>query len=394
MGNYTRLGAAIWDWDPWTTLPPIPRLLWLAIYTSPEAKKGVPGLFHGSLHSLAEASRLPTDEMYTSIDVLLDRDMIEYDKNKRVLRLCELPDAGDWPSGTFVLQSWWKRFRSVPACPVRDAHVATLRWMLEQGALEADSNRGGRVSAGHENVWAATFGTIVVPSSRRRGVRRLADSDTGTNVQPSLFGNTQGATPSATPSAVLCEPELSSSPSGASGSGTNKIRYSGCHPGGSEEVGVGEEGEVDLLFSPPDPEQVSAGGGGSGEGSSEVKRPLLTLVPSPAIVPFSVDHMLELLRATLGGVWSVDAGDYQRLTEDFEGLRRLGYDDTDFALLGDWMRAKGLSPRGAQDLLVCRGQLASAFSRAQAWREETNNLARQAAQRSADLRAALSEAGM
>jgi len=182
---FTRLGSSLWDWEPWVALPCAPRILWLALFTSGEAKRHAPGLWQGGIPSMADAAKLPGDEVVTALDALIERGMVEYDSKYRVLRLCELPDAGEYPSNGKMIRGWWTRFRSVPECGVRDAHVVTLRWILDTGARLS----GKEVSADHENAWRDTFARVAIPPPRRRGVRRLADSDTSTHTQPSLFGS-------------------------------------------------------------------------------------------------------------------------------------------------------------------------------------------------------------
>ncbi len=189
MTAFTRLGSALWDWAPWNELPLSPRMLWLALYTSGAAKRLAPGLWQGGIPSMAEAAHMPGDEVVAALDMLLERDLVEYDTKYRVLRLCSLPDAGEYPSNGKVILGWWSRFRSVPECGVRDSHVTTLRWILDTGAKE--SGRG--LSAHHEEAWRETFGRVAIPAPRRRGIRRLAESDTGTSVQPSLFGMPSGS---------------------------------------------------------------------------------------------------------------------------------------------------------------------------------------------------------
>lgn len=183
MTAFTRLGSSLWDWEPWTDLAAPPRILWLALYTSAEAKRHVPGLWHGGIPSMADAARMAPDDVIAALDTLLERDMVEYDVKYRVLRLCELPDPGERPSNGKVILGWWTRFRTVPACPVRDSHVRLLAWICDEGSKLS----GKEFTPNHKAAWDETFGTIVVPQPRRRGVRRLADSDTGTQVQPSLF---------------------------------------------------------------------------------------------------------------------------------------------------------------------------------------------------------------
>ena len=184
MSAFTRLGASLWDWEPWTDLRAQTRILWLALYTSAEAKRHVPGLWQGGIPTMADAARMPPDDVIAALDQLLERELVEYDQKLRVLRLCGLPDAGEYPSNGKVILGWWTKFNTVPPCPVRDAHVRTIAWIIDNG-----SRRAGTATDNHKEAWSQTFGTITIPPPRRRGIRRLADSlwDTGTQVQPSLW---------------------------------------------------------------------------------------------------------------------------------------------------------------------------------------------------------------
>jgi hypothetical protein len=155
----------------------------LGLYTSAEAKRIVPGLFVGSITAMAEASKLAVDDTMRALDTLLEREMVEFDRKHRVLRLTVLPDGLESPPNGNVILGWYKRFKSVPQCPVRDAHVTTLRWIMDAWSRES----GKPVSDRHQQSWNDTFGLVVVPVPRRRGVRRLLDEDTSTDVQPSLF---------------------------------------------------------------------------------------------------------------------------------------------------------------------------------------------------------------
>ncbi len=390
MSSFTRIGANLWDWEPFTALDPEPRNLWLALYTSAQARRVIPGLWHGGIQTMAESSHRPVDETLKSLDALLDVEMVEFDQKHRVLRMTQLPDAGEFPTSPGILSSWWSKFLLVPQCPVRDAHVSLVRWILDRGAATVKKNKARKPSPMHEEIWSTTFGTVAIPLPRRRGMRRLLDADTGTDVQPSLFGGYRD--PLRLPLSVL--PKALHSGSEQTQDRNKEISHIAIPERVSRPSGEGEGDGDGVLSSSPDPDQGGAGGGGSGEGSSEVKRPLLTLVPSPAIAPFTVENLLQQLRGAMGGVWEISEDDHERLTGEIDGFRRLGYGEPEFALLGDWIRAKGLSPRGAQDLLECRGQLPGAFSRAMAWREETNEVARLAARRSAELREALDKAGM
>lgn len=194
MTAFTRLGSSLWDWEPWTDLPSVEaRLLWLALYTSAEAKRHVPGLWQGGFAAMADAARMPVDVVIGALDVLIDRDLVEYDRKFRVLRLVELPDAGEYPTNGKVILGWWTKFNTVPSCQVRDAHVRTVAWILDTGSKLVRSRSSKDVTANHQEAWSTTFGTVVIPTPRRRGVRRLAESDTGTHHQPSLFSSKAAA---------------------------------------------------------------------------------------------------------------------------------------------------------------------------------------------------------
>src|SRR4029079_3664356 len=153
MTAFTRLGSSIWDWEPWTELGTCARVLWLALFTSAEAKRHVPGLWQGGIPMMADAAHMSADDVRLALDQLLERETVEFDARSRVLRLCHLPDAGEFPSNGKVILGWWTRFKTVPACPVRDAHVRTLQWILDTGA----ERRGTPLTPDHANAWRTTF---------------------------------------------------------------------------------------------------------------------------------------------------------------------------------------------------------------------------------------------
>lgn len=185
MSDKTHLGVQFWEWEAMNALPSHARLLWLALYTSSNAKRSLPGLYLGSIRVMAEDSHLSPDEVRDGLDKLLTAEppLVEFDQKLKLLRFCEFPDAHDAAHNGRALRGWWNKFRSIPPCELRDAHVRTLRWLLERNAAA----RGESVNADVEKVWSDTFAKIPLPAPRRRGVRSLADSDTSTAVQPSLF---------------------------------------------------------------------------------------------------------------------------------------------------------------------------------------------------------------
>lgn len=258
MSDFTRLGCSIWDWEPWTALDSQARILWLALYTSSEAKRIVPGLWHGGIPTLAEASRLQPDQVWASLDTLLEHDLIEYDRKLRVIHLTVLPDAGERPMNGKHIMGWWNRFVTVPRCQVRDAHIRVLRWLVEQGVVTED----------HEKSWAKTFGDtskVQIPPPRKRGVRRLVEdeSDTSTAVQPSLFPS--GASPSESPSENPIRKK-----SGSPDTVCDTVTHTVCDTHTDTDPDT-------------DPDLISGIGGGSGEGHAAGK-PTLVLVPMPPAV--------------------------------------------------------------------------------------------------------------
>jgi hypothetical protein len=285
---FTRLGSAIWDWEPFTNLSSDARVLWLALFTSGEAKRNVPGLWQGGIASMVDAARMERDAVVRALDDLLVDGMVEYDQVARVARLCQLPDAGEYPHNGNVVRSWWRRFNTVPVCLVRDAHVRTIRWLMEEGARQ----KGESLTPNHLSAWETTFGRITIPEPRRRGVRRLADSDTSTQIQPSLFPS--GALPSelmppSMSTALLPDRDYTYAASPAVDNSVslrqmNKIRYSETV---SQTVGIPDTGsrspDLDLL-----PERGIGGGHDSG-------KPQLSVVQT-----YSTDEVVAVLRT---GMW-------------------------------------------------------------------------------------------
>ncbi len=321
MTNYTRLGAQIWNWEPWTELPPVARLLWMSLYTSAEARRVVPGLFVGSITAMSEIARLPVDDTLTALDQLLEHEMAEYDQKLRVLRLTRLPDCGESPPNPNCVRSWWIRFQTVPACPVRDAHVATLRWTMDEWSRE----NGRPVTAAHEAAWTATFAMVAVPAPRRRGVRRLVDHATGTEFQRGLFDPPPPPPPVPSPIEVPISPvavrtahvdPLSSGaseargtvpgptyPQGGEGGVDNsdplrqnmKYQVSGNGIGNGYRNGMDQDQDQDQDLGSS---FRSASGGGSGGHDSG--KPALTLVPPPgSCSPQEFVSLLGLGRQTV-----------------------------------------------------------------------------------------------
>jgi hypothetical protein len=296
VSAYTNLTADLWTWEPWRHLEHdstdlvgrCTKLFWLSLYTSHDAKRVMPGLFAGSITTMAEAAGMPVDDSMRYLDRLLEHDLVEFDRESRVLRLTRLPGFGDAAgSNGKVIRGWWNQFKKVPACPVRDAHVATIRWMLDEWSRYT----GKPLSNDHAQAWADTFGRVAIPAPRRRGVRRLVDSDTSTSAQPSLFHQPSGSAKEAIDTLSKPVSDAGSVDNSDSLHQSNKIN-------GPETLSKAFRKAWD-----PDPEQDQDLGspeeGGSGGGNDIRKKGfVLTVVDG---IGFDVDDLIDALAVASGG---------------------------------------------------------------------------------------------
>jgi len=326
---FTRLGSSLWDWPPFVNLEhDSARVLWLALYTSSEAKRHAPGLWQGGIPTMADASRQHPDVVIKSLDELLAKDMVEYDRGMRVLRLCALPDAGEYPSNGKVIRAWWTRFRSVPECGVRDAHVPTLRWILDAGARM--SGRG--ISQHHEEAWRDTFGTVSIPAVRHRGVRRLAENDTGTQVQPSLFSEKSvHASSGASETRSAYGFADARYPQDAQVAVDKSAALHQLNKNNSPETVSDTVSDTNRIPDPGSRIPVLSEEGGRG-GGHESGKTYLTLVP-----PFTVGHVLKMLAE---GPWdsALDRTCWEAVGAMIPGWVAAGVGLADFGVLADYNR--------------------------------------------------------
>lgn len=184
MSGFTRIHQNIWLWEPFFSLPVDARHLWLMLYTSSPGNE-LPGIWKGSVGMMAMVAKISFQDASHALQELLDRGMVEYDKGHEVLRMTKLPDTGEYPTAPNIIFAWWNRFNNILPCDVRDRHVTTLRWLIEQGAKDSKS-KSKKPSSKHEEVWEETFGTIT-PSEAPAPSVSVIDNDTSTQFQPSLF---------------------------------------------------------------------------------------------------------------------------------------------------------------------------------------------------------------
>ena len=185
----TSISTALWEWPPWVAMSLPARCLWLALYTSAEAKAYPPGLFRGDVADFAHAAAMRREDVDRAFAELLapqadGQPLVEYDPEARVGRMTALPDRAERCPNRSVLRGWWRRFHTLRRCAVRDRHVAVL------ALLNGDTQ-------GHIAEWAVTFGTIAQPEPAsfhrvahgagdglHHGLRDHADHCLGHGVEP------------------------------------------------------------------------------------------------------------------------------------------------------------------------------------------------------------------
>lgn len=153
----TTLGFAVWSWAPFVALSPPAKLLWVALYTTPEARRCPVGLWQGGPAAMAEASSLALEVVTAALaelqapTELAPQGLVEYDPATRVARLVVLPDRCERAASGDVVRSWWTRWRTLPSCPVRDRHLPLLQWLCEMDTRHV------------RDAWADTFGGLPQP---------------------------------------------------------------------------------------------------------------------------------------------------------------------------------------------------------------------------------------
>lgn len=131
-GKYTKVGVALFSWEPYLAVrreSGDAAHLWLALYASAPAKLLCPGLWMGGVGTMADASRLTFQECVHALDLLCEREMVEFDPKTQLLRLTALPDKCESAPNQACLRGWWSRRQGLPDCGVRDRHVDLMAWL-------------------------------------------------------------------------------------------------------------------------------------------------------------------------------------------------------------------------------------------------------------------------
>lgn len=345
MSLFTSIGTGIWLWEPFRRLERhtedivgrCAKLLWLALYTAPEAKAAVPGMFVGSVTTMAESAGLPVDATRTYLDRLLEDDLVEYDVERRVLRMTVLPDCGESPSNGRAIRGWWRRFQNVPECQVRDNHVTVLRWIIDEWCRRAQKT----LSKDHTEAWIATFGRLPIPAPRRRIPK---------HVQTDLF------TASGSPNPKINNLDTNKST-------TSVVLDPDPDPDQDQDLLLPEEGK-------PRP-----GHGGPGEIAISGRKPVLTLVPHPA---FDADDLAETLNRATGGSFPSALTREQRIAlgRAIDAIGDRALHPNALALLGEYvaslheLRAATGMASVTLEIVTSPGWLAAAIGRGAQWQAQ------------------------
>lgn len=144
------------EWWRWHRLRPASleaRAVWLGLYSTAQSHRFPTGMWCGGLSLVAEETGIKSSLVEVGFAELLEIGLVEHDAANHVARLTAFPDDLDRASNGNGITAWWRMWRAVPSCAVRDNHVETLRWLV------------GSFTKNHQEAWDATFGTL--PSMRR-----------------------------------------------------------------------------------------------------------------------------------------------------------------------------------------------------------------------------------
>lgn len=171
---YTRITTALFDWAPYVNASPVARCLWLGLYASPEAKRMLPGLFHGGLAIMAEASRLSAQQTDDALRELEDRGAVVADRQRRLTLFCGLPDRGERPANGSVLKMFWRRWLDMPEGRLRRSWVDLLAWLCHP------------LTQDHQTVWSLTFDSLPLETENAGGNSPHPDTKKQTSLFPHI----------------------------------------------------------------------------------------------------------------------------------------------------------------------------------------------------------------
>jgi hypothetical protein len=149
------------EWDRYQVMSLLERAVFWGIYVGPRANSlDPPGIFNGSVARLAEDSRLGHVDTQNAINRMVDRGLAEIDRERRVIRLTEMPDRGNRPANGKCVYAWWRMWQEVPECELKYRHIELLEWLTKPFTKD------------HLRAWDHTFGTECVQSRIRSNPER------------------------------------------------------------------------------------------------------------------------------------------------------------------------------------------------------------------------------
>jgi hypothetical protein len=363
---HTRIGVGLWSWEPWLALEPAARMLWMALYTTGEAKRCAPGLWHGGPQVLADAASMSYQDVQGALEEMVDKKMVEWDRRARVIRMTMLPDDAERPSNGNCIRGWWRRFQTVPDCAVRNRHIDLLKWLI------------GPMSKHHAEAWDGTFGTVSqVPVGRTRPTEQRM-----VTTQGSLFTDSA-------PSGILesyPHQKENRSPNGSS----NPWVYGSSQSSGSDLSAPAPEPPIpDLstasnppLAIAPDPvvpapptRLAAAEVAGCPPGATESPPP----PEAPAVDPLTPHALHEALVRSGGGRYlaGFDPRLEPAITQAIRTATSAGYGLAEVEHVGRWLAAGGDAWRGdlGASWISRNGNLVEAIERAARWKPGESILA-------------------
>jgi hypothetical protein len=135
----------LWDDADFVRLSERAQLLFIYLITGQEASQSLPGLLIGGIQSLAEARRQNAVDLHSVMAELLSAGFAEVDGQVRLVRIPRAP-LMNLPGNTKVVIGWWRRWKNLPASPLKMRHLEPLRVAITEIRPWTE-------------VWAKTFGT-------------------------------------------------------------------------------------------------------------------------------------------------------------------------------------------------------------------------------------------
>ena len=144
--TYCRASPLVWDDEVFVDLSDLGRTIWFALLLGPQVTV-LPGLQRGSVATIADTLRRPTDAVAAELALLDELGRVHLVDSKRVIWLPRGPKHHPAESPNHI-KAWWRRWNEIPDCGPKWAHVARLK------------EHAGLANEKHANAWACTFENV------------------------------------------------------------------------------------------------------------------------------------------------------------------------------------------------------------------------------------------